>query len=62
MSKKIHELLQIYEKQVGNIEWHIKTNEPWGSQLDKCNIQLDILRQIVKDLKGLLIVKKTDAH
>ena len=33
-------LTKKYETFVGNIEWHIKTNSPWGSELDKCNQQL----------------------
>lgn len=51
MKKKILELTKKYQKYLGNIEWHIKTNKPWGSELEKCEQQLKCYKEILADLK-----------
>lgn len=54
MKKKVIQLLIKYEKYIGNIEWHINTNQPWGSDLEKCQKQLECYQEIFKDLKAII--------
>lgn len=47
------QLIKKYKTFIGNIEWHIKTNNPEGQDLNACNNQLRYFYEILNDLSTL---------
>lgn len=51
------EMLKIYEIFVSNIEWHIKTNQPDGESLRRCQQRLDDFKLVVEHVKKIITKK-----
>jgi hypothetical protein len=46
-------LIEKYEKYVANLQWHIKTNKPFGTELTLINQRLRDFSEMLEDLKKL---------
>lgn len=49
----IQNLIDAYKKMFANVEWHIKTNEPKGSDLQICQEKLSHYTDIIQELESL---------
>lgn len=47
---KLFFLIKKYSTYISNIEWHIKTNEPPESEIEKLNSQIDYYKEMLSDI------------
>lgn len=45
-------LVKRYKNFISNIEWHINTNKPTGTELLNCKEKIEIYKEVVKDIES----------